>query len=294
MVVEGVEETNSEEVMDKVITLLASMCKIVLQSNEIDKIHRYGKSVAGRPRPIIIRLMSHSSRDRILFSYRSLSLINEDLSYEVKTRRADIRAVAKQAKSSGAKVKRQGDRVYIDNTVFTSDTLKHIPSKFSIEAARTVKVNVDTTAFYIKYSILSNFYTVNFTVDGVTYNSVEQLYQYKTVKSAGRDDLASKIKHETDCVTMKRLGDSIQIGRGSDWDTNKLAVMQQAVYEKFRQNPHLHDALRRTGNTTLVESTKDYFWGTGATLTSTEIKTKTWKGRNQLGQILMSVRSDKD
>ena len=184
--------------------------------------------------------MSHSSRDRILFSYRSLSLINEDLPYEVKTGRADIRAVAKQAKSSGAKVKRQGDRVYIDNTVFTSDTLKYIPSKFSMEAARTVKVNVDTTAFYIKYSILSNFYTVNFTVDGVTYNSVEQLFQYNKVKSAGRDDLASKIKHETDCVTMKRLGDSIQIGRGSDWDTNKLAVMQQAVYEKFRQNPQLY------------------------------------------------------
>ena len=132
LVVEGVEETNSEEVMDKVITLLASMCKIVLHSNEIDKIHRYGKSVAGRPLPIIIRFMSHSSRDRILFSYRSLKekptnfFINEDLPYEVKTRRADIRAVAKQAKSSGAKVKLQGDRVYIDNTVFTFDTLKHV------------------------------------------------------------------------------------------------------------------------------------------------------------------------
>ena len=85
------------------------MCKIVLHSNEIDQIHRYGKSVAGRPRPIIIRFMSHSSRDRILFSYRSLKenptnfFINEDLPYEVKTSRADIRAVAKQAKSSGAK-----------------------------------------------------------------------------------------------------------------------------------------------------------------------------------------------
>ena len=45
-------------------------------------------------------------------------------------------------------MKLQGDlRVYIDNTVFTFDTLKHVPAKFSIEAARTVKVNVDTIAF---------------------------------------------------------------------------------------------------------------------------------------------------
>ena len=162
LVIEGVNESEYEDVQNKVINLLADKCKIVLRAIEIDKIHRYGKSVAGRPRPIIIRFMSHSSRDRILFTYRGLKdkpsnlFVNEDLPYEIKTRRADVRAMANQAKSVGARVKLQGDRVVIDSKVYTFNTLKHVPAKYSLESARTVRVNEDTTAFYSKYSILSN------------------------------------------------------------------------------------------------------------------------------------------
>ena len=48
--------------------------------------------------------------------------MNEDLPYDVKTRRADIRAVATQARSTGAKVKLQGDRVVIDSKVYKLST----------------------------------------------------------------------------------------------------------------------------------------------------------------------------
>ena len=298
LVIEGVNESENEDVQNKVTNLLADKCKIVLRAIEIDKIHRYGKSVAGRPRPIIIRFMSHSSRDRILFTYRGLKdkpsnlFVNEDLPYEIKTRRADVRAVANQAKSVGARVKLQGDRVVIDSKVYTFNTLKHVPAKYSLESARTVRVNEDTTAFYSKYAILSNFYPANFSVDGVTYSSIEQLFQCKKVMAAGRDDLASRIMNETDCVIMKRLGDSLHPPHGSTWESDKLEIMKLAVYEKFRQNPQLQDALLTTGNTTLVEATRDFFWGAGDTTNSIEVRTKTWKGRNHLGEILMNVRGN--
>ena len=128
LIIEGLHESENEDVQQKVITHLADLCKIVLNPCDIDKVHRYGRSVAGKPRPIIIRFISHSSRDRVLLGYRSIKdkpknlFVNEDLPYDIKTRRADIRAVATQARSTGAKVKLQGDRVVIDSKVYKLST----------------------------------------------------------------------------------------------------------------------------------------------------------------------------
>ena len=91
---------------------------------------------------------------------------------------------------------------------------------------------------------------------------------------------------------MKRLGNTVQVPQGSKWETEKLVVIKRGVIEKFRQNPHLQDALVKTGETTLVEATGDLFWGSGAMINSIEMKTKTWKGRNHLGEILMNIRGN--
>jgi ribA/ribD-fused uncharacterized protein len=59
--------------------------------------------------------------------------------------------------------------------------------------------------------------------------------------------------------------------------------MYDAVYAKFSQHKELKKLLLDTGDSTIVEHTKnDAYWGDGGD----------GSGRNQLGKTLMKVRED--
>lgn len=59
--------------------------------------------------------------------------------------------------------------------------------------------------------------------------------------------------------------------------------MYDAVYAKFSQHKELKKILLDTGDSTIVEHTKnDSYWGDGGD----------GSGRNQLGKTLMKVRED--
>ena len=58
--------------------------------------------------------------------------------------------------------------------------------------------------------------------------------------------------------------------------------MREALWAKFTQHPKLKSLLLSTGDTELIEHTKnDSYWGDGADGT----------GKNRLGQLLMEVRA---
>ena len=72
---------------------------------DFDKIHRYGRSWNGKPRPVIAKCYSLTTRDRILHSARTRGkqgnrgiFIGEDLPEEIRSQRADLRTVANNAK----------------------------------------------------------------------------------------------------------------------------------------------------------------------------------------------------
>nr|QBK90412.1 MAG: NADAR domain protein [Pithovirus LCPAC103] len=68
-----------------------------------------------------------------------------------------------------------------------------------------------------------------------------------------------------------------------DWDAVKVSVMEKAVTAKFTQNETLRNLLVATDNRRLAEnSPRDAFWGLG----------KDGRGQNQLGRILMALRSE--
>ena len=114
VIIEGLLEEENEVTKSLVLNCLTKAFKIQLNDDMIDKCHRYGKSINGRPRPVIARFVNHSTRDRVLYTARNLKTkpknvyVNEDLPYEIKARRADVRAVAKFAKTQGATVKQRG------------------------------------------------------------------------------------------------------------------------------------------------------------------------------------------
>ena len=300
LVLEGLAEAENENLERKVINCLDDQFHIKAKATDFDKIHRFGRSFGGRPRPVIIKFVTHSARDSVLFAARDLRnkppnlFINEDLPSEVKSQRSDLRAVSIQARQAGARtVKLAGDKLTINNRVYTYDTINSVPPIYSLEQARTVKVNDDTTAFYSKHSFLSNFYPAVFTVDNIRYNSVEQMFVRMKLEAAGRTDLIPTLMQEDDCLRMKRLGDSVSVPRDSDWDQKKDNIMQKAVLTKFQQNEQLMQKLKATEGRTLVEASwGDSYWGAGVGLTSANLKRNAWSGQNKLGQILMNVRDN--
>lgn len=68
-----------------------------------------------------------------------------------------------------------------------------------------------------------------------------------------------------------------------DWKDKKLAIMEDIVRHKLKQNPYVMRKLLQTGKKYLVEdSPKDAFWGWGPKR----------NGRNELGKIWMKLRSE--
>ena len=68
----------------------------------------------------------------------------------------------------------------------------------------------------------------------------------------------------------------------ADWESLKDDLMRAAVWAKFTQHAALKDLLLSTGDSELIEHTKnDSYWADGGD----------GSGLNMLGRILMEVRS---
>ena len=115
--------------------------------------------------------------------------------------------------------------------------------------------------------------------DGMTFDCVENAYQ------------AAKAKYKKDRIqfmTMtpfqaKKFADEGNLKVRKNWDSMKLRIMRNLVWQKFSKTPALAKMLLDTGDQELVEGNDwgDRYWGVCD-----------GKGENKLGQILMQVRKD--
>lgn len=129
------------------------------------------------------------------------------------------------------------------------------------------------------FEFLSNMYPCRIEYDGRVYSSAEAVFQsFKTLSKEERDLFTT-----VDGKGARRLGKSISLR--DDWDRVRVDIMRDVVRAKFTQNPELAAKLVATGNVELEEGTTlhDTFWG---------VDINTGKGQNQLGKILMDVRSE--
>ena len=123
----------------------------------------------------------------------------------------------------------------------------------------------------------SNMMMCFITIDGITYNSVENYYQaMKSFDDNERKKIAvmspSKSKYYTKGIKIR-----------SDWEDVKQQFMYRGLWEKFNQ-PEWKDKLLQTGDTQIVEynNWNDIFWG---------VDIRTNKGLNHLGRLLMEIRT---
>ena len=137
-------------------------------------------------------------------------------------------------------------------------------------------------SFTTNYRFLSNFWPANIRYGSWTYPYVENAFQALKAES---------VTEHARFVTMtpsqaKREGHTLLLRDG--WDELRIPYMKLLVRRKF-QIPELNKLLRDTTGLYLEEGNywHDNFWGNCSCSGCKEIQ-----GENQLGKILMEVRSE--
>lgn len=139
---------------------------------------------------------------------------------------------------------------------------------------------------------LSNWYQSKFTVDGVTFSSMEQFMMYRKAITFGDKEKANQILDTVDVARIKELGRLVSNYDESRWNGIRQIVVYEGLLAKFEQNSDLRKQLKATGNSILAEcAVKDKIWGIGLSMNDPDrIEVSRWKGKNLLGYALMMVR----
>ena len=140
---------------------------------------------------------------------------------------------------------------------------------------------------------LSNWYLSEFTVNGVTFSSMEQYMMYQKALYFHDEGTASQILATNDVARIKSLGRSVANYNESDWNGVRQIVVYEGLLAKFRQNEDLKAKLKETGESLLAEcAVKDCIWGIGLSMKDPDrLEQSKWRGQNLLGYTLMMVRS---
>ncbi len=141
---------------------------------------------------------------------------------------------------------------------------------------------------------LSNWYCSAFTVDEITFSSMEQYMMYKKAILFQDYQTAEKILSTDDVAEIKALGRIVQHFDEEIWREKREKIVHKGVLQKFLQNPELAEKLLETGKQMIAEcAVKDKIWGIGLSMGDEErFCVDKWKGQNLLGQILMQVRAE--
>lgn len=139
---------------------------------------------------------------------------------------------------------------------------------------------------------LSNWYPSVFSIDGITYSSMEQFMMYKKALYFDDRKVAAQILATQDVSEIKKLGRLVSGYEEHYWSGIRQIIVFEGLLEKFEQNYNLKNNLIHTGNAILAEcAVRDRIWGIGLSMKDPERMDKTkWKGQNLLGYTLMMVR----
>ena len=130
---------------------------------------------------------------------------------------------------------------------------------------------------------LSNFYPVTVSFEGERYAAVEDAFQAAKTIDPKERMLIQLCQTPADA---RKCGRKVTLR--PDWNAVKVNIMLDLLRQKF-SNPTLRELLLATGDAELVEGNQhhDNFWGNCTCKKCAEIE-----GNNQLGELLMQVRSE--
>ncbi|KAH3757546.1 Swarming motility protein ybiA [Pelomyxa schiedti] len=130
-----------------------------------------------------------------------------------------------------------------------------------------------------QYACFSNFYEVDFVLDGKSWTSTEAYFQaHKFTTPEYQEQI-----RRSDPGTAKTLGSQRRPDYRKDWDDVRNEYMKGGIRAKFQQHPDLAAILLSTGDSPIAERAPyDAYWGDGPD----------GKGKNMLGKILQELRTE--
>ncbi|MGI6754854.1 MAG: NADAR domain-containing protein [Atopobiaceae bacterium] len=140
---------------------------------------------------------------------------------------------------------------------------------------------------------LSNWFEAPLTLDGQQFATAEQAFIYLKARHFGDIPTAMRVPASTDARYLKRLNKQITPFNSAAWHEVRVKIMHQCLKEKFTQNPDLASFLLATGDALIAQcSPHDRFWSNGCDATRlSRLDPDQWLGKNQLGELLMELRS---
>jgi len=144
------------------------------------------------------------------------------------------------------------------------------------------------------YKFLDNQAEYPIQIESKQYPTVEHYFQSMKAAEFGDQEILDKIAKTPSGKAVKALGKKVKNFIKEQWDARRIEIMARGVRAKFVQHPELQKQLLETGEKQIGEAdARDSFWGIG-TSAATELSKDPakWKGQNQLGKILMNLRSE--
>lgn len=302
MIVNGLKELANKNCKDTAVDFLKKLVPDI-KAEHLSNAYRMGKTTGDGEvnRALYIKFHDGDMKARVmkqkaqLYKNKNLGLksvfCNDDLDEEARLVRQEMREIARFARGAGyTDVKVSGDKLHVQGKVYADDELHLLPRDIQLASIRTRNIG-NGIGFFSIHLFLSNFYPAPVVINGVSFTSSEQAYQFNKAEVCGRDDTAKAIKASANPKKIKKWGDKIDTS--DKWENRKEEVMRFILVGKFTQNQDLRKKLIDTGDKPLYECTSNRYWGTGWRLDAPQWlnSTSAFPGRNTLGRLLMEVRS---
>ncbi len=140
--------------------------------------------------------------------------------------------------------------------------------------------------------VLSQWWPVDFTVDGVGYRHAEGFMMAGKARLFGDDGILGKILDAEQPAVAKKLGREVAGFDQARWVAARYDLVVAGNVAKFTQHEDLAAYLRSTAPRVLIEaSPRDRIWGIGLGAGNDAVRQPSlWRGDNLLGFALMEVR----
>jgi hypothetical protein len=294
---------SAEECQRKVDGVIARWLDLEPCNMKFNRCHRVGPppsrathSNRSAPRPILDEFNWAFNRQQVLergfMLARSSYSIEEDHPIEVIQRRATLNPIVKNAKRTRGfeGTKMVGDKLIVRGRAYSVDEVPNLPEEIN-PCLTATKTDGKSTLFYTRYSMLSNHAPAAFILDDNVYRHSEQFYFAEKARISGDESQRSRILATKDPKECQRLGRSVRNNNGIDWVAFEETVMTKACDAKFKQNKLAKQALLKTGNTRLAESSRSKHWGSGMMSDHPQAFNQDRWENNLLGRVLESVRA---
>jgi ribA/ribD-fused uncharacterized protein len=170
-----------------------------------------------------------------------------------------------------------------------------------VRAAEAAGEPVDVLAFYghaetpdgsTGAGCLSQWYPLEFTVDGVAYPTAEHWMMAGKARLFADPQGLREVLAAPTPKAAKAAGRRVRNFVEERWVAQRYAIVVAGNLAKFGQHPDLRGYLLGTGERVLVEaSPRDRIWGIGMGPNNPDVhRPSAWRGRNLLGFALMEVR----